>query len=166
MDITETKFWAKVDKTDSCWLWTASKRYKGYGAFTYRKNGRVIQGRAHRYSYELHKGEIPLGLFVLHECDTPSCVNPAHLFLGTNEDNVKDMMTKGRHISGGTLCGNNGKWPRGEKHHAAKMNPSKIQELKTLRANGSSYTDLSTRFNIGLSTIFKILKGRTWKQIK
>lgn len=83
-------FWSKVEKIPfhSCWEWIAAQK-DGYGRFG-------SSGYAHRYSYELHKGKIPQGLFVCHHCDNPSCVNPDHLFLGTNEDNVRDMFQKNR----------------------------------------------------------------------
>jgi len=119
---TEQRFWNKVNKTDTCWLWTASKRNKGYGAFSYTRDGKMIQDRAHRYSWEIHKGSIPEGLFVLHSCDVPACVNPSHLFLGNNQENVDDMMNKGRHVSGGTYIQKyEGKYERGESHHGAKL---------------------------------------------
>ncbi len=86
------RFWKKVDKTANCWLWTASLASKGYGAFG--MNGRWVF--AHRYSWVLKNGAIPEGLLVLHSCDTPACVNPDHLFLGTGSDNMKDMARKAR----------------------------------------------------------------------
>lgn len=86
------RFWAKVAKGDGCWEWTAGKAY-GYGRFCVR-HGHVMH--AHRYSYELRFGEIPLGMNVLHRCDNPGCVRPSHLFLGRQLENVRDMMAKGR----------------------------------------------------------------------
>lgn len=89
------KFLEKVEVTDSCWLWKNSKKNWTYGVFS---NGDKMV-TAHRFSWEHSNGEVKNGLFVLHKCDNPPCVNPDHLFLGTHQDNMKDMMEKGRHRS-------------------------------------------------------------------
>jgi hypothetical protein len=92
------RFWEKVDKpggADACWLWTGTPDVNGYGKlwwFDHTNKGKF----AHRISWELHNGPIPDGLFVLHSCDNPPCVNPKHLFLGTQLDNMRDMVAKGR----------------------------------------------------------------------
>lgn len=90
------RFWSKVAKTDSCWLWKAGVN-KGYGQFAFSIHKHVPWMRqAHRVAWELSNGSIPAGLSVLHRCDVPLCVNPAHLFLGTHTDNMRDMVAKGR----------------------------------------------------------------------
>ena len=86
------KFWRRVAKGDGCWLWTGGKNNLGYGRFYVRQ----VLWRAHRVAWILERGEIPVGLWVLHHCDNPSCVRPDHLFLGTPKDNTADMYAKGR----------------------------------------------------------------------
>lgn len=88
----EERFFQKVVKTETCWLWNGALNSRGYGSFGF--NGKNVS--SHRFSYQNFKGEIPKGMFVCHTCDTPSCVNPKHLFTGTNSDNMRDMIAKNR----------------------------------------------------------------------
>jgi hypothetical protein len=93
--MSDERFWAKVDRTGDCWVWLAGKGRGGYGRLS--RAGLSPQYRlAHRHSWELAYGPIPDGLHVCHRCDNPPCVNPAHLFLGTDKDNLDDMRSKGR----------------------------------------------------------------------
>lgn len=89
--ITIDRFWKKVNKTDTCWLWTAAKR-GGYGRF----HDGIRCEDAHRFSYKLNVGVIENSLYVLHKCDIRNCVNPEHLFLGTAYDNLHDAIQKGK----------------------------------------------------------------------
>jgi hypothetical protein len=89
------RFWAKVRITPGCWLWMAAVNDRGYGRFTLDRTGKLIP--AHRFAWSAENGPIPPGLLVCHSCDNPPCVNPAHLWLGTQSDNMIDCLAKGRH---------------------------------------------------------------------
>jgi hypothetical protein len=90
----EVRFWDFVEKTSECWIWTGGNTPRGYGIFCPTGSKKMY---SHRFSYELHIGRIPNGMFVCHACDNPACIRPDHLFLGTARDNTMDMVTKGRH---------------------------------------------------------------------
>jgi hypothetical protein len=95
------RFWSKVQKSDACWIWAASRDDKGYGTFGF--DG-VVQ-KAHRVAYQLSVGPIPDGAHILHSCDNPPCVNPAHLRVGTRSDNMRDKVARGRdHNTQKTEC--------------------------------------------------------------
>lgn len=164
---TEQRFWSKVKKTSSCWLWTASKRNKGYGAFSYTRNGVMIQDRAHRYSWKIHNGPVPEGLCVLHNCpggDNPACVNPAHLFLGTRAVNNADMLSKGRHVPGGQRTGVDYSYPHGTEHPNAKITPELVRKIRTLKAT-CSYSELSRRFGLAVGHLHRIVNRKVWKHV-
>ena len=95
------QFWSRVEKTDSCWLWTGSTNKYGYGLTHRGGPNQATTRRAHRMAWELCNGPIPKGLWVLHKCDNPPCVNPDHLFVGNRSDNMKDAAAKGRNCTVG-----------------------------------------------------------------
>lgn len=148
----ETRFWPKVAKgNDSdCWNWTASTMGKGYGQFTFC--GRRI--KASRMSWMIHRGEIPPGLFVCHTCDNPLCVNPLHLFLGTNSDNLLDAARKGRNpmqVNPSVL------W--GEKHGSAKLTDAEV--LSIIRdCDGIPARVIAGMHGVCPSTIVRLRNGK------
>lgn len=170
---TKERFWEKVDKTDSCWLWTGSKRSKGYGAFVYQKDGEVVQGRAHRYSWELHNGPIPDGLCVLHDCptgDNPACVNPEHLWLGSKADNNRDAIVKGRRKrKPNGLRPRRAKklgYRRGEEHPNSRLTRADIENMRADRTKGMSFSILGKRYGVSIAHAFRIVHGKVWQHVE
>ncbi|MGW2048571.1 HNH endonuclease signature motif containing protein [Streptomyces sp. NPDC001858] len=92
----EERFWLRVEKSEGCWNWQGGRGDHGYGHLA---NDDGIDISTHRFSYQLHNGPIPPGMVICHRCDNRACVNPDHLFLGTQRDNVQDMIQKGRRVS-------------------------------------------------------------------
>ncbi len=162
----EERFWEKVDKcgSDDCWLWRGSKQTRGYGMF-------VVGGRrrlAHRVAYQLCVGLIPTGLFVCHHCDNPSCVNPAHLFVGTQADNIHDAVAKGR-MAKGSRHGSHThpeRMARGERNGNVKLTEAQVREIRTAYAQGGvTQQGLAERYGIGQTAISNLLSFRTWKHL-
>ena len=145
---------------DGCWLWQGFVFDSGYGSF--RIDGER-NSRAHRWSYEHFVGPIPDGLLVLHRCDVRRCVNPAHLFVGTQKENIADMLAKGRGPErvrqGATLnC-------VGVNNPAAKLTEDAVREIRRLRETGLSHMKLARRFGVSTPVIQSILKGKTWVHV-
>jgi hypothetical protein len=152
-------FWSKVEKTDSCWLWQGGKTDKGYGQFHTTKSEVVYNTTlAHRFSYWLANGDFDKYLYVCHTCDNPSCVNPNHLFLGTNADNMNDMYSKGR--------GNvEQKTVRGEEHGRAKLTWEQVREIRQKHSEGGiSQRELGRQYGVDNKAIQAIIQNRTWKE--
>ena len=147
-----TVFWSKVNKTDSCWLWTGRTDKWGYGMLRHT--------RVHRYSYELAYGEFESHLFVLHHCDNPRCVRPDHLFLGTQLDNMRDMLSKNRQRYTGprTVL-------RGETHPNSLLSEDGVRLIRQLAPN-TLYRDLAERFGVTKGTIRDIVSRRSWVHIE
>jgi hypothetical protein len=139
-------FWSKVDKSggdNACWIWTGGG--DKYGKTCWNKT----QMGAHRLAYILTHGDIPKGIFVLHKCDNPICVNPSHLFLGTQFDNMRDCSRKGRL---------NLKHLRGEAHGRCKLSDQQVTEIRHLYSTGAATTkELARMFSIDKSHVWRIV---------
>lgn len=140
---------------DQCWNWPNSHNPQtGYGQLSHWKDGKRTLHTAHRESYKAFSGPITDGLMVLHKCDNRSCFNPAHLFLGTQADNMQDMLRKGRGAKNTSLFG--------EKHHQSKLT---CDDVVFIRSSGLSVTDLCERFSISRSVIYSVKQGKTWRHL-
>lgn len=147
------RFWAKVEvkSPDECWLWLGSKSGGGYGQFFL--NG--SKTGAHRASYILHYGPIPDGLDVLHTCDVPLCVNPAHLRLGTHTDNMHDMTAKGRAVA-----------LFGEAVPTSKLTDERVLEIFELRKQGLTCREIGKYVQVSGVMVSLILRRKFWKHIQ
>ena len=149
MKTLEQKFFSKVQVTDGCWLWTGAVSGRGYGQFGV--NRRLVG--AHRLSYEMHFGVIPAGQLVCHKCDTPRCVRPDHLFLGTYQDNADDKVRKGRH-------------PVGSRSSSSKISDDDVVQMRSLHATGEySYKTLSKKFGVTKGNVAFIILRKSWNHI-
>ena len=137
-------------KSDGCWLWIGFTDPNGYGRLNI--DGRPIL--AHRLAYQVSLGDIPSGMVVCHKCDNPPCVNPDHLFLGTQASNVKDMHSKGRAHKRGM---------KGSEHPAAKVNE---EIVRAIRACSLSTVKAAALFGLSRPTIDDIRKRRSWTHIE
>lgn len=149
----EIRFWPAVQKTDGgCWLWLGRKCPDGYGKLVHR---RKVWG-THRISWLLHNGPIPDGMQVLHRCDVPACVNPAHLFLGTQIDNIRDMIAKGRADTSGL---------RGERHHLARVNEAQVRTIRSLACERRSFASIARQLSVSEDIVRNIVHRRTWRHV-
>ncbi len=152
---TKERFWAKVQKGPGCWVWTASKNNKGYGNFW-------VEGKcykSHRLAYEIKHGAIPNSMCVCHHCDTPSCVNPVHLFVGTQKDNVIDCMNKGRNTKGKKI----GSCNVGSSHPRAKLTEEQVKDILT---DTRLHKEIAKEYDVDKSIISKIKSKSIWKHVK
>lgn len=134
-----------------CWIWQGFTNDKGYGMGIQRPG--LKQGLAHRQAWSFANGPIPNGLHVLHHCDVPACVNPAHLFVGTQADNVADMVAKGR-----------SRHPRGEQQGGSKLTEADVRAIRVAPAS-VGLGQLARRYRVGTSTIHDARTGKTWMHV-
>lgn len=146
---TADRFWAKVHKTDHCWLWTANTYTKGYGQFCL-KHGQPI--RAHRFAYELTHGPIPADVYVLHRCDNPACVNPDHLFLGTHKENMEDRARKRRTAAG-------------ERNGQARLAATDVAAIRKRLLQGHARKAIAHDYSISQSLVAHIATNRVWRSL-
>ncbi len=151
MKCIEDRFLDKVDKDTStgCWEWTGATTRGGYGHIRRKvghKEWKMV--KAHRVSYELYKGSIG-DFHVCHTCDTPKCVNPKHLFLGTNKDNTQDKMSKGRHNYG----------------RNSKQKLLSLEIANSIRKEKGTMQQIAEKYNTSASQVCRIKNNQIWKGI-
>jgi hypothetical protein len=140
---------------NGCWNWTRCKHPKGYGQIGTSKDGVHITLKAHRFFYEHYKGSVPAHLCVCHVCDNPSCVNPDHLWLGTNKDNSQDMVKKGRNPN-----------TAGTNNPNAKLTPAQVREIRESYIRGvTKQQDLADKYDIPQTQVSRIIRGVHWGSV-
>lgn len=138
-----------VDLDTACWIWLGAANRDGYGSIGVEGKKTML---AHRVSYLEFRGEIPEGAKVLHHCDNPSCINPEHLFLGSQKDNVHDMIDKGRKAV-----------LKGSTHPRSKLTVAQVEQVAILRSQGLSQTEVGKALGITQAVVSKIERGDIWK---
>ena len=155
---TQERFWQKVVKSDGCWEWQGSLDKRGYGRFhVSRERHRVW---AHRFAWELTNGPIPIedtyhGVCVLHKCDNPACVNPSHLFLGSQSDNNRDRHLKGRSRN----------LEPGSRHPKAKLSDLQVRQMREMYGRGWSQQDLAEAYGVSRGNVSKIVNRKSYREV-
>lgn len=144
-------FWQRAEIGPGCWEWRGRRNWRGYGQITTRWFPTV---QAHRIAYQLAVGPIPEGMLVCHHCDNRGCVNPAHLFVGTDRDNVRDMLDKGRSIRVGS------------RNPRAKLSEADITTARRLWGEGWTQFAIAAELGVSDSAIGQIIRGETWTHVE
>ena len=142
--LLDDKFWGKVSK--DCWGWTGATNATGYGYFG------TPATPAHRVAWARTHGLVPDGMHVLHTCDMRLCVNPAHLYLGTHQDNMRDRMARGRQA-------------RGERSGNSKLTEPQVREMFVMWERGERHKTIAKTFGVATQTVTHILNRRRWKHV-
>lgn len=143
------RFMSKVEKTEGCWNWTGALT-RGYGYFSL--NGKAQ--RAHRVAYSLFVGPLAEDAVVRHTCDNPRCVNPAHLVVGSQADNMTDKVMRGRQSR---LVGSTS--------GRAKLTEDIVKTIRLVHANGINGVEISRATGIPVGTIYAVVKRRSWRHV-
>lgn len=146
----ETRFWRNVEKGDGCWLWTGQKCARGYGRITLP--GHKSGTGAHRVSLMLHGRIVPRRSVVLHLCDTPACVRPDHLQVGTHQTNQADKVRKGRQA-------------KGERQGSAVLSAIEVKAMRQLRDDGWTCSDIGAAFGRSYPAVHQAVTGETWAHL-
>lgn len=154
------RFWSRVNRhapeprhvpgIGNCWEWQGATNARGYGILTWERKPSL----AHRVAWHLTFGEWP-ELCCLHRCDNPACVNPSHIFLGTTQENTRDMIAKGR-----------GRYSRGEALTQSKLNEETVREIRLARARGLSWSSIAKQFGTSSSNARDIFYRKTWRHVE